>query len=391
MRTFPQSICKVSLLTAIVCIFSTCKHVDWPGHGPGKPDHPGKIYKEVVYHGTAKLSQPRLSLAAAGAGNKILIAGGSSPFNGLVKTVDVYDVVTGAWTVDSLSEVKTGLTAVALDNKLYFGGGENDYPRVTPPYYLPPYSKRVDIYNVNTGVWTIDSFPGEKANHLCAAAGNKVVFEGGRSVYGNSGEVYIYDTKNRSWDTYVQGQYGQIGRESGAAVAAGNKLFFAGGHIGWGNSPVKIIDIYDVTTNTWSTASLSVARDLLTAIVAGNNVFFAGGIDGGSRFSKVVDVYDLRTGTWRVDSLSVARFGLASAAVSNFVLFAGGIAHGSYSNRVDIFNTATGKWTIDSLAEARYIPTAAAAGNKIIFAGGKDDSGRWYEQTSDIADIFEVR
>ena len=47
----------------------------------------------------------------------------------------------------------------------------------------------------------------------------------------------------------------------------------ADGSSGYSNA----VDIYNTSTNTWSTATLSQARDYLAAAAAGNEVFFAGG------------------------------------------------------------------------------------------------------------------
>lgn len=41
---------------------------------------------------------------------------------------------------------------------------------------------------------------------------------------------------------------------------------------------LKSVDIYDVTTNTFSTAELSEARDRLAAAAIGNKILFAGAI-----------------------------------------------------------------------------------------------------------------
>ena len=63
-----------------------------------------------------------------------------------------------------------------------------------------------------------------------------------------------------------------------AGAAAGNKIVFAGGNSSnSGNQESKTVDIYDIRTNSWSTAQLSEARQGLVAASAGNKIFFAGG------------------------------------------------------------------------------------------------------------------
>ncbi|MGI8583746.1 MAG: PKD domain-containing protein, partial [Chitinophagaceae bacterium] len=95
---------------------------------------------------------------------------------------------------------------------------------------------------------------------------------------------------------------------AGMAVAsAGNKIVFAGGQSNgctgswcedWGSSRV---DIYDVSTNSWSIAELSAHRYGIAAIAVGNKIFFAGGEagDGANNFLySNVDIYDVSTNTW---------------------------------------------------------------------------------------------
>ena len=59
-----------------------------------------------------------------------------------------------------------------------------------------------------------------------------------------------------------------------AAIASGNKIFFGGGESSDGTWPVDNVDIYDVTTNTWTVAHLSTAGHSVAAATVGNKVFF---------------------------------------------------------------------------------------------------------------------
>lgn len=89
---------------------------------------------------------PRSNLAAAGAGNKIVFAGGSyenclrrffylfltvSSSNGsnyFYSTVDIYDINTGQWnsSAGQLSIARAYLAAAAGGNKIIFAGGLYD-------------------------------------------------------------------------------------------------------------------------------------------------------------------------------------------------------------------------------------------------------------------------
>ena len=67
-----------------------------------------------------------------------------------------------------------------------------------------------------------------------------------------------------------------------AGAGTGNKVLFGGGFTYDNNFnpiPSSTVDIYDVLTNTWSTAQLSEARYGLAAAATGNKIVFAGGVN----------------------------------------------------------------------------------------------------------------
>lgn len=71
-----------------------------------------------------------------------------------------------------------------------------------------------------------------------------------------------------------------IKRDNVAVLAAGNKIFFAGGNLETASDIIPLssrVDIYDVITKTWSTAELSEARCDIGAVVVGNKILFASG------------------------------------------------------------------------------------------------------------------
>ncbi|HWC53661.1 MAG TPA: PKD domain-containing protein [Chitinophagaceae bacterium] len=159
-----------------------------------------------------------------------------------------------------------------------------------------------------------------------------------------------------------------IKRKLGAVVVSGNKIFFAGGTTpptSPGLHPSSRVDIYDVTTNAWSTAELSEARWGLTAVASGNKVYFAGGsaISGARPAqSSRIDVYDMSTDFW--STLELPRPGWYSSVVgAGGIYFAGGSA-------IDIYNPGSNRWTSKSLSQPRYQITATNSQGKLYFAGG---------------------
>jgi hypothetical protein len=216
-----------------------------------------------------------------------------------------------------------------------------------------------------------------------ASAGNKILFAGGYSaneVNGTS-RVDIYDIATNTWSTAELSKPGY----NIIAIAAGNKIFFAGGGYGTylpngNNNPTgySTVDIYDASTNTWSVTSLSESRGYMSAGVIGDKVFFAGGIDSRGDAVSKVDIYNITTNTWSIAALSVPRGGVSPVTLNNKIYFAGGFYYPPFPadtnftvlSRIDIYDNATNSWSTSSLREPQSEMAGVAIGNKIFWAGG---------------------
>lgn len=140
-----------------------------------------------------------------------------------------------------------------------------------------------------------------------------------------------------------------------AAAGIGNKIVFAGGY-SMQNAYSKTVDIYDVATNTWTTAQLPQAKMNLVAAAAGNKIVFGGGLEMAPLASKTVDIYDVTTNTWGTARLSEERYNFSAAAAGNKIVFAGGTsATTGNSKTVDIYDVVTNTWTTAQLREGRRV------------------------------------
>lgn len=231
-----------------------------------------------------------------------------------------------------------------------------------------------------------------------AAAGNKILFAGGYIVGLStpSSRVDIYDIVSNTWTTAELSQ-----PRSGMAVTVlGNKIFFGGGYIDSYNTLSSRIDIYDVISGIWSTAELSLARVWLTAAQAGNKVLFAGGFyqitgQGDFLFSNKVDIYDASANSWSTSSLSQARGAFTATTVGNKIYFAGGITLFNPNDieattQIDIFDAISGSWSTSSLSEAKGDHAAISVNNKIYWAGGKPATQPIYPYVSNLVEIRDV-
>jgi hypothetical protein len=327
----------------------------------------------VGAHSTAALSQPREELAATTVGNQAIFAGGYTYGNGLSNSVDLYNGFTNSWSTATLSQAREQLSATTVGSTALFAGGRT---------VGGPFSNVVDIYNSASNTWSTAALSQPRSNLAATGVGAQALFAGGfggsmQGSYGLSNVVDIYNSTSNSWSTAALSR----ARFALAATSVGNLAIFAGGNeddsqtIDYNDS--NAVDIYNSTNNTWSTAALSQAREGLAATSVGNLAFFAGGdfpISGEPRgVSNVVDIYNSTTNTWSTAAMSQARTDLAATTAGNEAFFAGGISQtgNGYSSVVDIYNADTGLWLTSTLSQPRAGLAGTAVGNDAIFAGGQ--------------------
>jgi N-acetylneuraminic acid mutarotase len=238
---------------------------------------------------------------------------------------------------------------------------------------------------VNAQLTQVGTLSQARSGMAVASAGNKILFAGGTisaNNYIRSSKIDIYDLTTQTWSTAEL----SIARSYIAAVSSGNKIFFGGGETGDGTSPINTVDIYDVSTNIWSKTALSLAGHSIAAAAVGNKVFFAGGsefiADNWDR-SRRVDIYNMETNTWSIASLSgIKRGGHSAVTVNNKIYFSGGETWpanpvpGTYfaSNTIDIFDNATNSWSASTMMQGKLNHASIAVGDKIYWGGGATGS-----------------
>jgi len=210
-----------------------------------------------------------------------------------------------------------------------------------------------------------------------ASAANKIVFAGGTSLqepYG-SARVDIYDIITQTW-TIAQLSVPMYGI---TAVAVGNKILFAGGESGeLGDALYEFhseVDIYDAAADSWSVSSMSEPQHGMSAAALGDKVFFAGGFRNRGYTNKI-EIYDASSNSWSIETLSEVKDGISVVAVDNKVYFAGGYIRNDASNRIDIYDDASNTWATATLNQPRWIgPGGISLNDKIFWAGGGSDKG----------------
>lgn len=272
-----------------------------------------------------------------------------------------------------------GVGKAVIGTKAFFAGG----------YHDSIMSDHVDILEMNTRTMTTATLS-EGRNEVAGAALRHIaMFFGGFAARTGSPRgspsnvVDIYNNETNAWShTTLGGAQQSEARGLGAATGVGDVILFAGGHT-LANAEIDEVDIYNIVTEVWTTATLSVGRCCLAAASVGTIALFAGGGTSANKckincnengaHSGVVDLYNSADGTWSTATLSEARSFPASATHGTKAFFGGGdiTPMPLESKRVDIYDSATGAWsTTDFPSQEKTLMAAAASGRAVLFYGG---------------------
>jgi hypothetical protein len=79
-------------------------------------------------------------------------------------------------------------------------------------------------------------------------------------------------------------------RYSLASSSIGDIVVFGGGRTG--SSYSSVVDVYNITSNSWFTLNLSQPRSDLASTSSQNKIFVGGGGNINSGYSNVVDIFE---------------------------------------------------------------------------------------------------
>lgn len=254
---------------------------------------------------------------------------------------------------------------------------------------------RMNRPTINAQLIPIGTLSQPRGGIAVGSAGSKILFAGAASYSGQtspSTRVDIYDINTNSWSTAEL----SVARQDFAVVTSGNKIFFAGGWEGnwwWFPTMFTNVDIYDVATNSWSVKHLSEPRAWMGAASAEHKVFFAGGTNNDQTSSKV-DIYDTETNSWTTSVLSEPRSNVSAQLAGDKIYFAGGSRGIEFTPRsaIDVYDISTGLWSLRSMSEPKSEMKSIAIGDKILWAGGStiNSSNPLARYASKMVEIMDV-
>ncbi len=171
------------------------------------------------------------------------------------------------------------------------------------------------------------------------------------------------------------------GRYDFATIVLDGKIYAIGGMDTIDSSstipatpPVSIVEVYDTTTNSWSTvAPMPTARAALVAEAVNGKIYAIGGYGVAGNLSTVEE-YDPVSNTWVTkQSMPTARANLASAVVNGRIYAIGGedVTIDPVAT-VEEYDPVLNTWTAKTdMPTSRFGLTAQAVGGKIYAIGGE--------------------
>lgn len=214
---------------------------------------------------------------------KVLVAGGTGNFevSGL-GTFEVYDPSTNTWASSpGMNGIRYDHSATLLSNgRVLVAGGHTGTPNGA-------YVKTADIYDPSTNAWTLAApMANARSKHVAVLLQNgKVLVAGGFEGQKYLSSTEIYDPATNTW---VTGAPMNVPRGKHlAALLQNGKVLVVGGESTFNLITESSAEVYDPNVNTWTTTvPMNVARQDFTATSLQNGkVLVAGGTDGGSFFA----------------------------------------------------------------------------------------------------------
>jgi N-acetylneuraminic acid mutarotase len=216
----------------------------------------------------------------------------------------------------------------------------------------------------------------ERAYYTATLLNNgKVLVAGGQSNSGYVASAELYDPTTNTWSS--AGSMATARFLHTATLLANGKVLVAGGY---GTSGIlSSAELYDPASNTWSAAgSMTTARDLHgAALLANGMVLVMGGYNGGVLSSA--ELYDPASNSWSsTAAMTTAREQFTTTLLTTGkVLVAGGIDSGFNSlASTELYDPTSNTWSAAApMASPRYLQTATLIGNgKVLVTGGVDNN-----------------
>lgn len=125
---------------------------------------------------TDSLSEARFYSTIAVHDDKIYIAGGNNSNNASSSRIDIFDTTNSTWSTDELALPRSILESVVVCDKIYFIGGSNfvlNSGSATESF------NHVDVFDVTTSQWSMESINAPRTWFGAASSQNTIIIAGG--------------------------------------------------------------------------------------------------------------------------------------------------------------------------------------------------------------------
>ncbi|MCW4025139.1 MAG: hypothetical protein NWF01_08920 [Candidatus Bathyarchaeota archaeon] len=213
---------------------------------------------------------PRTGFAIAAVGEKIYLIGGKNLTDKPTNLNEVYDTQTDTWeTKKPLTYTSSSVDACVIGNKIY----------VLINQEIQQYDPATDTWTKITSLSSLDVKPvsvNEKIYVIIPTA------------------TLIYDTKTGNWSTGAQipKYYACTGIVATTGQFAPERIYVLGGCEGFVDSVLNATFVYDVASDTWSSAaSMPTARYSFAHAVLDDKIYCIGGPVDWFEYTQSIDVY----------------------------------------------------------------------------------------------------
>ena len=259
--------------------------------------------------------------------------------------------------ISPLTVAKSQHAAASVGKYAVFAGG------MMMRNNVPDYLATTDAYDSSLTHTNPQSL-GKGRRWLAATnvGGKYAVFGGG----GESSKTAYTDAYDASLTKASISNLSGDGRYRLAATGVGKYGLFGGGYYMWfGDKYQSTVDAYDDALTRTTAASLSSAKDNVSAASTRSYAFFAGG-----RGTTAVDAYNANlTRTSAAPLQSGKTLAAAAGIAGDYVFFAGG-SGADASTQVDIYDDHLTRVATLTLPQGSWSQGAAGAGELAVIAGG---------------------
>ena len=235
-------------------------------------------------------------MAVAEANGKLYLLGGYPPSRVTVRTVQVYDIASDAWTFGpQLPLPNNHGMAASVGGKIYLIGGQT---QADDPPGTNSYVNTVYMLDPATGAWVAKApMPTARSSGVAVVLDGRIYVAGGRPP--REKDFAVYDPAADSWEVLPE-LPSQRNHMTGAAI--GGRIHVVGGRIGLGLGVAltSVHEAYDPQSRTWSTAAPMLRpRSGMNGVMARGCFHVWGGEGAGFGVFPDHDYYDPRTNEWK--------------------------------------------------------------------------------------------